>query len=54
MSGNCASGYVGDNGGFWYDNCYESSMLHADGNIYSWAEDAVTSVSSMHLYFRED
>ena len=54
VSGNCASGYVGDNGGFWYDNCYESSMLHADGNIYSWAEDAATSVSSMYLYFRED
>jgi hypothetical protein len=53
-SGSCASGYVGDNGGFWYDNCYETSMLHADNSIYSWAEDAVTSVSYLYLYFRED
>ena len=52
-SGNCASDYVGYNGGFWYDSCYETSMLNADSSIYSWADDAVTSVSYLYIYFRE-
>jgi len=54
VSGNCASGYVVDNGGFWYDNCYETSMLHANSSVYSWAEDTTTSVSYLYLYFREE
>ena len=47
-------GYGDNNGGFWYDNCYETSMLHADTSAYSWAEDTVTSVSYLYFYFRED
>ncbi|MCA9714780.1 MAG: DUF4215 domain-containing protein, partial [Myxococcales bacterium] len=35
---NCALDNVGYNGGWWYTNCYQLSMLHANGNVYSWQE----------------
>ncbi|MEZ4453259.1 MAG: DUF4215 domain-containing protein [Nannocystaceae bacterium] len=50
---NCAKDNVGYNGGWWYTNCYQLSMLHSNGNVYSWKENIVTSVEYLHLYLRE-
>ncbi len=50
---NCAKDNVGYNGGWWYTNCYQLSMLHSNGNIYSWNENIVTSVNYLYLYLRE-
>jgi LruC domain-containing protein len=51
---NCASGNVGDNGGFWYSDCWQLSMLHADGNLRSWRTNAGPVVPAIHHWFRED
>ncbi len=32
----CTKNNVGLNGGRWYTNCYQLSMLHSDGDVYSW------------------
>ena len=51
---NCASGNVGLNGGFWYSNCWQLSMLHADGNLRSWRTNVGPIVPAIHLWFREE
>ena len=51
---NCARDNGGYNGGFWYDNCIDISMLHRTGSLYSWAADAEDEVDSLFVYFRED
>ncbi|MBN2800979.1 MAG: hypothetical protein JXX28_17710 [Deltaproteobacteria bacterium] len=50
---NCAYQNVGYNGGFWYTSCYQLSMLHADGNLYSWRSNVAHSVSWLQLWLRE-
>ncbi|MCK6550143.1 hypothetical protein L6R52_30185 [Myxococcota bacterium] len=56
---NCAFQNVGYNGGFWYSNCYQLSMLHATGNLYSWTVNpgggpvSPIVTRSIHLWFRE-
>jgi hypothetical protein len=56
---NCASDNVGDNGGFWYSNCYQTSMLHASGNLYSWTVNpgggpvSPIVTRALHVWFRE-
>ena len=49
---NCASENIGLNGGFWYSACYQLSMLHSDGNVYSLHNNVETSVSYNHMYVR--
>ena len=51
-SGNCSSNNVGTNGGFWYTDCYQLSMLHSSGNVYALFNNVGTSVSFNELYFR--
>lgn len=58
---NCALNNVGTNGGFWYSNCTQFSMLHADGNLYDWNTNvgAISGstlglvVPSNEIYLRE-
>jgi cysteine-rich repeat protein len=50
---NCAKDNVGFNGGWWYTNCYQLSMLHSNGNVYSWVSNVDTSVAFNYLYIRE-
>ena len=50
---NCAKNNVGFNGGWWYTNCYQLSMLHSNGNVYSWKSNISVSVESNYLYIRE-
>lgn len=51
---NCAVDNVGQNGGFWYTNCYQTSMLHANGNLYSWQSNVDYTVTHNRLWFREE
>ncbi|GMV40601.1 MAG: hypothetical protein AMXMBFR64_23170 [Myxococcales bacterium] len=51
-SSNCAKDNVGFNGGFWYTDCYQISMLHANGSLYAWFNNVGTSVSSNEVYIR--
>ena len=51
---NCAKDNVGYNGGFWYTNCYQLSMLHADGNLYALFNNVGTSVSYNEIYYRPE
>ena len=49
---NCAFQNHGYAGGWWYNNCYQLSMLHPNGNAYRFDANAVTAVSYMNLFFR--
>ena len=49
---NCSKDNIGMNGGFWYTNCYQLSMLHSSGNVYSLHNNVDTSVSYNHIYLR--
>ncbi len=51
-SGNCSSTNIGINGGFWYTDCYQLSMLHSNGNVYALYNNVSTSVAFNELYFR--
>ena len=51
---NCAIDNIGYNGGWWYTNCYQLSMLHANGNVYSWQNNVSTSVTTLAIWFREE
>ncbi len=51
---NCAKDNVGYNGGFWYTSCYQSSMLHANGNLYSWENNVTQTVTNISIWFHED
>ncbi|MCB9764220.1 MAG: hypothetical protein H6739_30895 [Alphaproteobacteria bacterium] len=53
-SSNCSYQNVGYNGGWWYTNCYQLSMLHADNNLYSWRNNVSNSVTYLYIWFRED
>lgn len=50
---NCAKDNVGFNGGFWYNNCNQISMLHSNENLYSWQSNIATSTPHMLVYLRE-
>jgi len=52
-TGNCAVTNVGENGGFWYRDCSQLSMLHTNGNLYSWETNITTTVTQIELWFRE-
>jgi hypothetical protein len=49
---NCSSDNVGFNGGFWYTNCYQLSMLHSNGSIFSLHSNVAHSVSYNEIYVR--
>ena len=49
---NCSKDNVGYNGGWWYSDCYQLSMLHSDGNVYHWRSNTSHSVASLELWFR--
>ncbi len=51
---NCARDNVGYNGGWWYTNCWQLSMLHANNTLYSWQNNVSTPVAYLYIYFRED
>ena len=51
-SSNCSTDNVSYNGGWWYSDCYQLSMLHSNGNIYHWRSNISNSVESLHLWFR--
>ena len=50
---NCAKDNVGYNGGWWYTNCFQLSMLHSNGNVYSWKDNISTPVTQLRIYVRE-
>jgi len=50
---NCAKDNVGFNGGWWYTNCYQLSMLHNNNNVYSWRSNITNSVTTHAIWFRE-
>jgi len=50
---NCAKNNVGFNGGWWYTDCYQLSMLHSNENIYSWKNNISTKVDYIYIYIRE-
>ena len=49
---NCATGNHGNGGGFWYNDCYQNSFVHPDGNIKSWTDNAGTNLNSRAIYLR--
>jgi hypothetical protein len=49
---NCAKDNVGFNGGWWYTDCYQLSMLHADGKTYSWRDNVSTPVPYLVMWLR--
>ena len=49
---NCAVDNGGYNGGFWYTDCYQLSMLHRSGNLYSLHTNVTVVVTHNELYFR--
>ncbi len=49
---NCASQNVGFNGGFWYTNCYQLSMLHSNGNLYALYSNVDHRVDFNEVYLR--
>ncbi len=54
---NCANDNVGRNGGFWYTNCWQNSMVHADRTVRSWwvnGDPSNAAVSFNSLWFREN
>ncbi len=52
--GNCARDNVGYNGGWWYTDCWQLSMLHSNNNLYSWQNNVATVVTYLYIYFREE
>ncbi len=51
---NCAKDNVGFNGGWWYTDCYQLSMLHSNNNVYSWRSNISHSVTTHAIWFREN
>jgi len=51
-SHNCATDNHGMAGGWWYENCYQLSMFHPNGNCYRFDANVATSVSYIYIYFR--
>ncbi|MBM4345964.1 MAG: hypothetical protein FJ100_21530 [Deltaproteobacteria bacterium] len=49
---NCAKDNVGWNGGWWYTACNQLSMLHNNGNTYSWRDNIGTPVPYLQLWLR--
>jgi hypothetical protein len=53
VSYNCAKDNIGFNGGFWYSDCQQLSMLHSNGNLYGWQSNAAANTSFNLVYLRE-
>ncbi len=51
---NCSSENVGLNGGFWYDDCHQLSMLHSNGNVYALFSNVDHRVDFDEIYLRPD
>jgi len=51
---NCAKDNIGYNGGWWYTDCYQLSMLHSNNNLYAWDENVEVAVDYLYIWFRED
>ncbi|CAE6970961.1 Fgl1, partial [Symbiodinium sp. CCMP2456] len=51
---NCAKNHRGFMGGWWYRRCWQTSMYHSNGRLYSWNENSRHAVKYLHIFFRED
>jgi hypothetical protein len=49
---NCSVDNVGLNGGFWYSDCQQLSMLHVSGNVYRLDQNIQTALMFSELYLR--